>query len=189
MPVHTFGSEKPMVSSVRAAVLALLFGLAACAVRPPPKPPAPVPVPPAPARSIVLQHPWQQDRVQVAYRRGADYDAAALAAASTLFRDRKTGEVHPVDPRLLDLLWDLRAGLGLPETHPIHVVSGYRTPVLRKSGSFHNRGEAADIRIPGVPGRAVAAVARDLGRGGWAHYPGSDHVHVDIGPVRTWAAR
>lgn len=174
-----------MPYSVRAVALAvLLLGLAACATRPPPVPP-----PPSPARSIVLEHPWKKDRVQVAYRRGAAYDAQALAAVSELFRDRKTGEVHRVDPRLLDLLWDLRAALGLPETHPIHVVSGYRTPAAGKSGSFHTRGEAVDIRIPGVPGRAVAAAARALGRGGWAHYPGTDHVHVDLGPVRTWAVR
>jgi uncharacterized protein YcbK (DUF882 family) len=181
-----------MPYSVRVAALAaLLFGLAACAVRPPPVPsPPPVqPAAPAPVRSIVLQHPWQKDRVHVAYRRGGEYDAQALAAVSDLFRDRRTGEVHPIDPRLLDLLWDLRAALGLPETHPVHVVSGYRSPTAAKSGSLHTRGEAADIRIPGVPGYKVAAATAEIARGGWAHYPGTDHVHVDVGPVRTWAAR
>lgn len=121
-----------------------------------------------------------------------------MAAIASVFRDRKTGAVHPVDPALVDLLWDLRAALGLSEDHPIHIVSGYRSPATnassRRNGraaakSLHMEGKAADIRIPGIAGPVLARAARNLGRGGWAHYRGSDHVHVDTGPVRTWRTR
>ncbi|HSK41662.1 MAG TPA: DUF882 domain-containing protein, partial [Arenibaculum sp.] len=172
----------------------LLAGCAASSS--PPAPPLPSRSPDsASARTILLQHPWHGDVVHVVYRRGNSYDADAFDRIAPMFRDRGTGETHPVPPELIDLLWDLRNTLGLGEEHPIHVVSGYRSPRARtvalggkaSSGagnSYHGRAEAADIRIPGVPGKTVAKAARNLGRGGWAHYPRTDHVHVDVGPVR-----
>lgn len=184
------------ILQVLVCVLPLLAG---CAASSPPLPPS-GPPDPAAARTIVLQHPWHKDVVHTVYRRGDTYDADAFRRIALMFRDRDTGETHPVSPRLIDLLWDLRRALGLGEDHPIHIVSGYRSPRVRLvalggaarpgvGNSYHNRAEAVDIRIPGVPGSTVARAARKLGRGGWAHYPRTDHVHVDIGPVRTWRTR
>lgn len=173
-----------------------LLALAGCAAgRPPPAPPPPAP---EAGRTIVVQHPWDGDAARVVYRRGTVYQEEAMREIASVFRDRRSGDVHPVEPALVDLLWDLRAALGLPEDHPVHIVSGYRSPATNASSrrrgraaakSLHMEGRAADIRIPGVTGAAVARAARDLGRGGWAHYRGSDHVHVDTGPVRTWRTR
>jgi len=77
-------------------------------------------------------------------------------------------------------------------------TSGYRSRAtnnsLRRNGgqaaenSYHIRAQAADIKIPGVPGSKVAAMAKQLRRGGVAYYASSDHVHVDVGPVRSWKA-
>jgi uncharacterized protein YcbK (DUF882 family) len=185
-----------LAAFLRAAALAAALALSACAAAPPPAPPAPVP---DAVRTLTLRHPWTGETARAAYRRGDAHDPAALAALAAVMRDRRTGEVGPVDPALLDMLWDLRAALGLPEDTPIDVVSGYRSPAtnakLARSNrqvadnSHHLRGGAVDIRIPGVRGKEVAAAAKALGRGGWAHYPETDHVHLDTGPFRTWSGR
>jgi uncharacterized protein YcbK (DUF882 family) len=35
----------------------------------------------------------------------------------------------------------------------------------------------------------VSERAKAMRRGGVAHYPRTDHVHLDVGPVRTWWAK
>ena len=77
-------------------------------------------------------------------------------------------------------------------------MSGYRSPVtndrLRRrnsaaaKGSFHVKGKAVDIRIPGYSTNAVRRVALDLKQGGVGYYPRSRYVHIDTGPVRSCAA-
>ncbi len=147
-------------------------------------------------RSIVLHHPASGETVGVTYRRADGYDPAALDRIATLFRDRRTGETVPIDPALVDLLTDLRERCGAGPDTPVHITSGYRSPLtnvaLSRSNpnvaenSYHLRGQAADISIPGVPPRCLAEEAAALQRGGYALYPHTGHVHVDTGPVRTW---
>lgn len=147
-------------------------------------------------RPIVLVHPYSGETVAATYRRGSVYDAGTFAAIARLMRDRRTGEAIPIDPGLIDFLADLRDGLGLAPDTPIHMISGYRSPVTNAAlartdrnvarNSYHMRGMAMDIRIPGVPSGRIAAFARSLRRGGTSYYPASDHVHIDTGPVRTW---
>ena len=48
------------------------------------------------------------------------------------------------------------------------------------------QGKAIDIRAPGIELSDLRDAAKGLGRGGVGYYPGSDFVHVDIGPVRHW---
>jgi len=151
------------------------------------------------ARSIVLVHPASGESLASVYWRSDGYDQQALADLALLFRDRRTGEVAPVDPALIDMLVELRQRLGLPEAAPIHLTSGYRSPVTNASlakssphvaeNSYHIRGQAADIRIPGVPSERVAEAAAAMRRGGYALYAHSGHVHVDTGPYRTWAPK
>jgi uncharacterized protein YcbK (DUF882 family) len=121
------------------------------------------------------------------------YLAEGLAAIDHLLRDHRTGEVRPIDRRLLDLLHRLAFALETRET--FHVISGYRSPVTNamlaaRGGasprSLHVVGQAIDLR---VPGRALADLRRaalGLRGGGVGHYPSSDFVHVDVGRVRTW---
>ncbi len=118
----------------------------------------------------------------------------ALAAIDYHLRDFRTGQVHGIDPDLLDLLYQLDGALGFDR--PIHVISGYRSPetnamlAKRSKGvaknSFHVRGMAIDIRMPGRDLADLRRAALRLGRGGVGFYPGSDFVHVDTGPVRSW---
>ncbi|NUB29742.1 DUF882 domain-containing protein, partial [Azospirillum brasilense] len=150
-------------------------------------------------RSIVLHHPASGETVSVTYRRADGYDPQALDRIATLFRDRRTGETVPVDPTLVELLADLRDRCGADADTPVHITSGYRSPLtnvtLARSNpnvaenSYHLRGQAADISIPGVPPRRLADEAAALQRGGYALYPHTGHVHVDTGPVRTWTPK
>ncbi|MEZ2130915.1 MULTISPECIES: YcbK family protein [unclassified Sinorhizobium] len=65
------------------------------------------------------------------------------------------------------------------------VTSGYR-PHSGRSGSYHRKCMAADIRIPGVSaGRIIAAAESAPGIGGLGSYC-NGIVHVDIGPKRRW---
>ncbi|WP_454020294.1 DUF882 domain-containing protein [Azospirillum sp. Marseille-Q6669] len=150
-------------------------------------------------RSIVLHHPASGETVSVTYRRADGYDPQALDRIASLFRDRRTGETVPVDPTLVELLADLRDRCGADADTPVHITSGYRSPLtnvtLARSNpnvaenSYHLRGQAADISIPGVPPRRLADEAAALQRGGYALYPHTGHVHVDTGPVRTWSPK
>ncbi|KAA0685173.1 YcbK family protein [Azospirillum brasilense] len=181
---------------LRLSLLGLLAGgtLAGCASTPGPK--ASFDGGP---RSIVLHHPASGETVSVTYRRADGYDPQALDRIASLFRDRRTGETVPVDPTLVELLADLRDRCGADADTPVHITSGYRSPLtnvtLARSNpnvaenSYHLRGQAADISIPGVPPRRLADEAAALQRGGYALYPHTGHVHVDTGPVRTWSPK
>lgn len=150
-------------------------------------------------RSIAMHQPDTGQRVNVVYGRDGVYDQRAMEQVADLFKDRRTGEVHPVDPKLLDLLVTVRERLGLSASTTFVVTSGYRSPLTnaalaRRSpnvaeNSYHLRGQAVDFHIDGVSSERIADVAGDLALGGYAWYPHTGHVHLDTGPVRTWTPR
>lgn len=153
----------------------------------------------APARQIVLVH-RSGEKLDVTYwRRGSGYDGKAMDAISRMLRDRKADQTARIAPELVDYMAALIYRLGLPPETAIEVLSGYRSPstnaaLARGNGrvareSWHMNGMAVDIRIPGLTGRATAEIAKTLQRGGAAWYDDSDHIHLDVGPIRTWNAQ
>jgi uncharacterized protein YcbK (DUF882 family) len=148
-------------------------------------------------RRVALYNTDTGEHLNLLYRVKGEVDPQAMTAVSSLFRDRRSGEADPVDPALMDYMSDVVARLGLPDTTEIHITSGYRSPatnaaLARTNGnvaddSYHMRGQAADMRVPGVPLSRLAEVAQDTQRGGYAMYV--SHVHIDTGPVRTWGRR
>ena len=48
------------------------------------------------------------------------------------------------------------------------------------------RGQAIDVRLPGVATKRLQELALALRRGGVGYYPKSDFVHLDTGRVRFW---
>jgi uncharacterized protein YcbK (DUF882 family) len=52
--------------------------------------------------------------------------------------------------------------------------------------SLHMRGQAIDVRLPGVPTKRLQELALTLQRGGVGYYAKSDFVHLDTGRVRFW---
>jgi uncharacterized protein YcbK (DUF882 family) len=145
-------------------------------------------------RTLALHHVRSGETLDVTYRTPEGYDTAALADVSHLMRDRATGEVRWIDARLLDCLFAVQALLGTSE--PFHIVSGYRSPEtnarLRQAGigaalnSYHLKGKAVDLWLPGGAATAVHKAALAARRGGVGYYPDRHFVHLDVGPVRHW---
>jgi uncharacterized protein YcbK (DUF882 family) len=150
-------------------------------------------------RRIHLVHKPSGERVNAVYWENGSYDRSVMKRISRLMRDRVADDTYPIDPKLIDQLHKLVAALALPETTEIEVTSGYRNPERNKKlsdthgnvarESLHTKGKAVDIRIPGVNGKAVAAISQTMQAGGVAWYPKSRHIHVDTGAVRTWGVR
>ena len=146
-------------------------------------------------RTISLEHQWTGEKLNVPYWERGHMLIDALAEIDHLLRDSRNNKTHPTDPAMLDILVAMRRRLGTDA--PIQVVCGYRSPetnamlVEQSSGvakhSFHMEGMAIDIRIPGRDLSAIRAVALDLQSGGVGYYPRSDFLHIDSGPVRSWA--
>jgi uncharacterized protein YcbK (DUF882 family) len=150
-------------------------------------------------RRIVLAQPESGEHLDLVYFHDGRYDPHAMAKIEHLFRDRRAGVTGPIDPELIDFLVDIRTRLNLPPTVVFQILSGYRTRqsniILAQhngnvaSESLHMHGWAVDFRIANVDGRAIAAVAKTMERGAAVYYPNSNHVHVDIGNIRTWHER
>ncbi|MCC7488466.1 MAG: DUF882 domain-containing protein, partial [Gammaproteobacteria bacterium] len=111
-----------------------------------------------------------------------------------LLRDFRSGAVHPIDPRLLDVLHDVQAMSGSSGRYEI--ISAFRSPATnemlrhKSSGvaqkSLHLQGQAVDVRLEGLATGTLRRAALSLGRGGVGYYPDSDFVHLDTGRVRAW---
>lgn len=130
-----------------------------------------------------------------AYRAGDRYLPDAFEKINNVLRDFRTGDVFPIDPRVIDIIYMVHAKTGSSE--PLNILSGYRSPktnaMLKRTGgggvathSLHLIGQAIDLRIPGFSTRKIRDIGVSLKAGGVGYYPGSDFVHVDTGRVRTW---
>ncbi|HEX6142686.1 MAG TPA: DUF882 domain-containing protein [Geminicoccaceae bacterium] len=147
-----------------------------------------------PERALEFLNIHTGERLRTVYWQNGRYLLEGLNEIDWVLRDFRTGEVKAIDTRLLDLLHTLNATLDTGE--PLHVISGYRSPetnamlAARSSGvaknSYHIKGMAIDIRLPGCSLSAVRDCGMQLERGGVGYYPRSGFVHLDTGPVRHW---
>jgi uncharacterized protein YcbK (DUF882 family) len=145
-------------------------------------------------RSVSFVHTHTGEKLRAVYYQDGCYQADCLAQVNHLLRDFRTGDVHPIDPGLLDVLFDLQSRAD--RDGPFEVISGYRSAATnamlhrRSEGvavhSMHLEGRAIDVRLGGYPTLRLASHARALGRGGVGYYASSDFVHVDTGRVRYW---
>ncbi|RME35215.1 MAG: DUF882 domain-containing protein [Gammaproteobacteria bacterium] len=148
-------------------------------------------------RLLRFHHTHTAERLTLEYHDGHGYLPDALAEAARFLRDFRTGEVHPVDRGLFDILWSLDR---LLETgaRPWQVISGYRSPATndrlrrRSKGvarrSLHMEGKAIDVRLEGIPTRTLYRAGLSLRCGGVGCYSRSRFVHLDTGRVRTWGS-
>lgn len=146
------------------------------------------------ARQLAFYNLHTDETLVAVYWQGGRYLEAGLGEIDYVLRDFRTGDVHRIDPHLLDLVHRLR--LAMDYDRPVHVISGYRSPktnamLARRSGqvaknSYHVKGMAIDLRLPGRSLVEVRRAAIALAGGGVGYYPESDFVHVDTGPVRAW---
>lgn len=154
---------------------------------------------PALERFIVLSYPKAKEKIALTYYKKGAYLPDAMRQIDNIFRDRHNGKSIKIDPELIDFLVDIRSRLGLPPTVVFELLSGYRSretnEALRVANnqvakeSLHMYGWAVDFRIAGVSGSAIAEIAKTMQRGGVSFYPADNHVHVDLGNIRTWKTK
>ena len=145
-------------------------------------------------KRLTLKNLHTPEVLEVVYRRGDQYLPEALAQIEVLLRDYRTGDRHPIDPHLLDILCAVAQSIGVDPV--FSVISGYRSPQTnamlheRSSGvashSLHMEGRAIDVRLARVDCADLAAKALEMKRGGVGYYRQSDFVHLDTGRFRTW---
>lgn len=145
------------------------------------------------ANPITLIHTHTQEHFQLRYI-GKTPPQTVKRDLYSFLRDYRTGDVHPIDFRLMDILQKIQRETGSKGVY--EVISAYRSPqsnaLLRKKSfgvaknSLHLKGQAIDIRLKDLSTKDLRDVAISLKAGGVGYYAKSDFVHIDTGPVRLW---
>jgi uncharacterized protein YcbK (DUF882 family) len=145
-------------------------------------------------RSLSFVHTHTGEELSAEYFRDGAYDQAALLRVAHTLRDFRSGDVHAIDPMLLDSLFELQVVAG--HDKPYQIISAYRSPQTNKGlrnksqgvaeRSLHLKGQAVDIRVSGVSTKKLRDLALAMNRGGVGYYHSSDFLHVDTGRVRSW---
>lgn len=147
-----------------------------------------------PQRHLSFYNTHTGESTNVCYYDNGMYRSKALNEINRVLRDHRSNEVKPINLGLLDQIYALKLKIR-PKT-PFHVISAYRSPstnaMLRKRSrgvartSFHTRGMAIDIRLPGYSTRRLRNACVSLKAGGVGYYANSNFVHLDTGPARSW---
>jgi len=147
-------------------------------------------------RTISFYHIHTKETISLTYKRNGRYIPKAMKSIDWFMRDWRQNTEIKIDPRTIDILWEMHTELGSRE--PIHIICGYRSRktnrMLRRtrggqaSNSLHITGKAIDAHFPDVPVRYVRYAGLIRQRGGVGYYPTSalPFVHVDTGRVRHW---
>lgn len=149
-------------------------------------------------RTISLTHIHTGESLTITYKKDGQYIPSAMRQINYLLRDWRKNQVVSIDPRTIDLVWELHEDLGSHE--PIRVVCGYRSAstnaFLKRIGrkvakeSQHIRGNAIDFYFPDVSTQKIRNIAlvRQLGGVGFYRSAGgpTGFLHVDSGHVRHW---
>lgn len=150
----------------------------------------------AETRSLKLHFLHTGEKDTITFKKNGKYVKGGLKKINHFLRDWRRNEPTKMNPRLLDLIWEVYKETG--SKNYIKVISAYRSPatnsLLRKRGrgvartSQHTLGNALDFFIPGVSLRKLRNIGLRKGIGGVGYYPksGSPFVHMDTGRVRHW---
>ena len=143
---------------------------------------------------VRFRHAHTGESFNGVYRVGDRYIPEAFEKINYTLRDFRTGEIFPMDPRVIDIMALVQKKAG--QRAPIEILSGYRSPKtnagLRRNSSgvaknsFHMYGQALDMHIKGYSTSSLRNIAKSLRAGGVGYYPRSSFVHVDTGTVRSW---
>ena len=131
------------------------------------------------------------------------------AEANRFMRDWRRNQPADMDPRLLDLLVELKTAIN--RRHPdlkvvFDIICAFRNlqtnEMLRQKigpegkpsqakDSEHLHGKAMDFRVPGLKLEELRDIATCLYAGGVGYYPSADNrfIHADVGRVRYWPSR
>ncbi len=149
---------------------------------------------PGAVKRLSLYNLHTDESLEFAFFKDGAYVPESLAAVEVLLRDFRNDERHPIEPTLLDDLYEVARRAGVDPV--FKVISGYRSPQTNAmlherspgvaSHSLHMQGRAIDVRLAHVDCAQLARHALAMGRGGVGYYRRSDFVHIDNGAVRTW---
>src|SRR5690606_24526755 len=133
----------------------------------------------AETRTLKLYFIHTRERAEITYKRNGRYVQDGLNQINRFLRDWRRNESTKMDPRLLDVLWEVYRATGARDYS--HIVSAYRSPatneMLRKRSrgvankSQHVLGKAIDFYIPGVKLSDLRRVGLKLHAGGVGYYP------------------
>jgi uncharacterized protein YcbK (DUF882 family) len=145
-------------------------------------------------RSLRFYHTHTGQELDVVYFDNGSYRPDAVRQVNAFLADWRNGKAHRIDPKLLDILWEIQQVTGNSDRYEI--ISAYRSPetnaLLRSRSkgvakkSQHMEGRAIDVRLRGLDTRVLRDTALSLGKGGVGYYDKSDFVHIDTGRVRRW---
>ncbi len=135
------------------------------------------------------------ENIKAEFFNGKSYNKDELARLNHMFRDYRANKIKSIDTALFDQLFRLQ--LLLENRKPIQLISGYRSPITNENlrshsrgvakRSYHTLGQAMDFHIQGVDLSHIRKAALKMKAGGVGYYPRSNFVHIDTGPVRSWA--
>ena len=149
-------------------------------------------------RTIALYHIHTGESLTVTYMKDGRYVPSAMKQINYLLRDWRLNKTTTIDPRTIDLVWELHEDMG---SHaPVKIVCGYRSAqtnaLLRRIGrnvareSQHIQGKAIDFYFSDVPTVKIrnSALVRQAGGVGYYRSAGgpTGFLHVDSGHVRHW---
>jgi uncharacterized protein YcbK (DUF882 family) len=149
-------------------------------------------------RTISLYHIHTGERLAVTYMQNGHYVPSAMKQINYILRDWRKNKVVTIDPKTIDLVWELHEDLG--SNGIINIVCGYRSAstnaMLHRIGrkvanhSQHINGKAIDFYFPDVPTVKIrnSALVRKVGGVGYYRSAGgpTGFLHVDSGHVRHW---
>jgi len=107
----------------------------------------------------------------------------AVEAISELSGPVRREMPFPLHPRLMQLLQ--RVADKYPGKR-IEIISGQRTSKQPNHESYHNKGQALDYRVAGVPNKQLASFVRRFDNVGVGFYPNSMFIHMDTRERNAW---
>lgn len=145
-------------------------------------------------RELSFYHTHTGKNLSIIYHDGETHQSPALQEINQFLSDFRSGEIYPIDTRLLDALYLLQQKTGVENS--FEVISAYRSPktnakLRQKSNgvakrSLHMQGKAIDVRLRGHNTKSLRDTAIAMKIGGVGYYRRSDFIHLDTGRVRFW---
>jgi len=134
---------------------------------------------------ISLERPAIKETLRVQlFTKAGKVDPKARARLARFLRDRRTGEVHRPNVRLMRVLAYLADHFN---GRAIIVVSAFRSRDGEDgNASRHSTGAAVDVRVEGVPNEVLRDYCLTLSRVGVGYYPRSSFVHIDVRPQAAY---
>lgn len=134
------------------------------------------------------------ETIDMIYWIEGEYIKESLKEINYIMRDWRQNSTIKMDTRTIDIMSASHNLMGVSE--PYLLLSGYRSPktnaMLRSKSrgvakkSLHMKGQAADLRLKSRSVGQISRAAASCSAGGVGRYSGSNFVHMDCGPVRTW---